>query len=194
MPQRNLEMNQFSKPSMSRPLFEEPSEECERLDPWTGPKGFMIGGMALPTKNELGQQYFDAADLLLDAIKREVMEDYKLANPVLFLYRHAIELLLKSFIGSKGHNLTALAKKYEIAVKSKFGEDPPPWIMARLREIAGIDPNSTAFRYSENYNKSIKCDVPVDGEIYVSLQHLAEAMAVLRVALLLVWESGSASF
>lgn len=56
--------------ALERPLFEEPSSACERPDPWTGPKGFMFGGMALPTKLELGHQYYEAASLLVDAIKR----------------------------------------------------------------------------------------------------------------------------
>lgn len=176
--------------AMSQPLFEEPSEECERPDPWTGPKGFMIGGMALPAKDELSQQYFDAANLLLDAIKRDQLEDYKLVNPVLFLFRHFTELLLKSFIGSSGHDLAKLADEFEAAVKTKFGHSPPDWITTRLKEIAKIDPNSTAFRYSENYDKTLKRHVPVDGEVYVNLNHLEEAMKALRIGLLTVWESG----
>ena len=63
---------------------------------------------------------FDAANLLIDAIKRDEMEDYKLVNPSLFLYRHAIELMLKSFVGSFGHDLASLAEKFEAAVKNRF--------------------------------------------------------------------------
>jgi hypothetical protein len=138
----------------------------------------------------MGQQYFDAANLLIDAIKRDELEDYKLVNPVLFLYRHSIEMLLKSFIGSTGHNLAALADGFEAAVNNRVGRAPAAWIMARLKEIARIDPNSTAFRYSENYDRTLKQNVCVEGEIYVSLNHLEEAMKVLWIALLSVWESG----
>lgn len=173
---------------MTRPLFEEPTEEIERPDPWTGPKGFMIGGMALPTKDELSQQYFDAAKLLLDAIKRDELEDYRLVNPVLFLYRHSVELLLKSFVGSTGHNLANLAAAFEDAFRQRVGEAPPSWVLSRLREISAIDPNSTAFRYSENYDKAAKRHAPVDGEIYVSLNHLEEAMDALNEALRVLWE------
>jgi len=183
-------MNVFTESAMNRPLFEEPAEEIERPDPWTGPKGFMIGGMALPTRDGLSQQFFEAANILLGAIKRDELEDYRLVNPVLFLYRHSIELLLKSFIGSTGHNLAALAHDFETAVKKRFGHAPSPWMIARLREIAAIDPNSTAFRYSENYDKARKMHVAVDGEMYVSLNHLEEAMQALRLALLSVWDSG----
>src|ERR1019366_6638655 len=99
---------------MSRPIFEEPTPEIERTDPWSGPQGFMIGGMALPTKAELGQQYFDAASILIEAIRRGDCEDYRLANPALFLYRHWIELTIKSLIGPgvKGHDLGELAEMF----------------------------------------------------------------------------------
>jgi hypothetical protein len=178
----------FKQSAMTRPLFEDPTEEIERPDPWTGPKGFVIGGMALPTKEELSQQYFDAAKLLLDAIKRDELEDYKLVNPVLFLYRHSLELLLKSFVGSTGHSLASLAAAFEAAVKQRSGEAPPIWVLSRLREVSKIDPNSTAFRYSENYDQALKRHAPVDGELYVSLNHLGEAMNALNQALRSLWE------
>jgi hypothetical protein len=174
---------------MIRPLFEEPSPAIERSSPWAGPKGFLIGGMALPIKEELSLQYFDAANLLLKAIHNDEMEDYRLVNPVLFLYRHSIELMLKSFVDSTGHDLAALADKFAAVVKQRFGEEPPAWIMVRLKEIAQIDPNSTAFRYSENYNRQLKQHVPVDGELYISLSHLREVMETLNAGLVSVWRS-----
>lgn len=178
-------MNVFPESAMTRPLFEEPSPELERIEPWFGPKGFMIGGMALPKEQELGQQYFDAANILVETIKRGDWEDYKLANPALYLYRHSIELTIKSLIGPavKGHNLAALADRFESTVWERFGQEVPGWITARLKEIAAIDPNSTAFRYSQNYDKQLKRDVPVDGELHVDLGHLQDAMRVLNAAL-----------
>jgi len=78
------------------PLFEEPTIEIERNDPWEGPLGFLIGGMALPSKADLSTQYFHAAECLLESIRQRHVEDYTVANPVLFLYGHSIEMLLKS--------------------------------------------------------------------------------------------------
>jgi hypothetical protein len=80
-----------------RPLFEEPTSACEREDPWSGPKGFMFGGMGLPTRPYLdtAQQYFDAANLLISDIESLRIEDYNLANPIFFLYRHWLELMVK---------------------------------------------------------------------------------------------------
>lgn len=169
--------------ALERPLFEEPSSACERPDPWTGPKGFMFGGMALPTKLELGHQYYEAASLLVDAIKRDELEDYRLANPVLYLYRHWLELALKSLIGTDahGHDLGQLASEFESTMRGTTGSVLPSWIARRVKEVAAIDPNSTAFRYAENRDRITKRDVPVDGEIYVNLNHLREAMEALHL-------------
>ncbi len=138
---------------MSRPLFEEPTADIERDDASSGPYGVLIGGAANPAKAELARQYFEAADLLLETIKqRGESEDYTLANPALFLYRHSLELMLKAIVGTsvKGHSLAALADEFETFVREKFQQQVPNWLTARLREIAAVDPNSTAFRYAEN--------------------------------------------
>jgi hypothetical protein len=160
-------MSIFTEAAITRPLFEEPSDAIERTDPWSGPQGFMIGGMALPTKAEPGQQYFDAATILIQAIQRGECEDYRLANPGL---------------GIKGHDLRELAGMFESTVKERFGEKVPSWITARLKELAEIDPGSTAFRYGENYDRQRKADVSVDGELYVDLGNLQAVMAALNAA------------
>lgn len=180
----------MNRVDVTRPLFEEPSEASERSDPWSGPKGFMIGGMSLPTKFDLGQEYFDAANTLIEAIRRNEIEDYRVANPVLFLYRHSLEMTLKGMIGigARGHDLSALADMLEV----KYQGDMPKWVTARLKEIAAIDPNSTAFRYAENRDKQSKRDVRVDGEIYVSLNHIQALMNVLNSKLLSI--SGASMF
>jgi hypothetical protein len=174
----------LNESAATRPLFEEPSDEIERIDPFSGPKGFMFGGMCTTTKQDLGQQYFEAANLLICAIKRDELEDYKLAHPVLFLYRHSIELTLKSLIewmdapNVWGHDLASLAERFAKAVRRKFGQEVPNWIIDRIKEIAAMDPDSTTFRYDV---------VPAGGELYVSLAHLQEAMKALNAALCSVW-------
>jgi hypothetical protein len=98
----------------TRPLFEEPTAACEREDPWSGPKGFMFGGMCPPPEpyKDTAQQYFDAANLLISDIENLKIEDYNLANPIFFLYRHWLELMAKEIIGPvRGHNLETLANK-----------------------------------------------------------------------------------
>ena len=82
----------FTNEAMNRPLFEEPGDQVVRENPFSGPQGFMVGDEFTPTLAEMGQQYFDAAHLLIETIKRGEWEDYKLVSPALFLYRHSLEL------------------------------------------------------------------------------------------------------
>jgi hypothetical protein len=167
----------------NRPLFEEPTSACEREDPWSGPKGFMFGGMGLPNRPymETAQQYFDAANLLISDIENLRIEDYNLTNPIFFLYRHWLELMAKEIIGPvHGHNLEVLANKLNSHLQTQ-GIVVPKWVISRFKEIAAIDPGSTTFRYSDRY---------IPGETYVSLPHLRRAMAVLNAVLLSLAERG----
>jgi hypothetical protein len=175
----------FTEEAKVRPLFEEPSDASVRQDPWSGPRGFMLGGMSLPTKSELGEQYFDAAYLLLESIKSNQWEDYKLVNPALYLFRHALELQIKALLGAsaKTHDLAALADQLDSKALAQDGQRAPPWIIARLKEFAAVDPGSTAFRYAQTYSRELRRDVEVDGEVYVSLLHLQRAMLALYAAL-----------
>jgi hypothetical protein len=143
----------------------------------------MFGGMFLPagTNGEMAQQYFDAANLLVADIEHDRLEDYKLASPILYLYRHWLELMIKSIIGGcREHNLGKLAKRLN-SYLWKRGVEVPDWIMTRLKEMNAIDPDSTAFRYAEDR---------IAGEIYVSLSHLKRAMATLNLALSSVASKG----
>jgi hypothetical protein len=175
----------FTDAQMHRPLFEEPTPELERSSPTDGPPGFMIGGMANLAYPHIGQQYYDAAVLLLEAIKFGDATDDQLAHPVLYLYRHSVELFLKAALGSaaKTHDLAVLAAQFRALVKAEFNAELPAWIDSRINELAAIDPNSTSFRYSETWNKTAKKDVPLEGEFHVNLAHLKDAMWALNVAL-----------
>lgn len=176
----------FTREAMNRPLFEEPGDHIVREDPLSGPQGFMVGDEFTPTRVGMAQQYFDAAHLLLESIKRGDWEDYKLVSPALFLYRHSLELLVKGLLGAspRTHDLSELADMLDAASTARWGRQAPAWIINRLKEIAAIDPGSTAFRYGENYDRAIKANVPpVPSAMYVSLPHLQRAMLTLNAAL-----------
>jgi hypothetical protein len=163
------------------PLFVEPSNAFERDDPYTGVKSFVVGGMSQPTYRELSLQYFDSAYLLIETIKRCDWADYLLVNPVLFLYRHPLELLLKSIlpVSKKSHDLLALADQYNVLVLTRNGLPPPKWIYFRLKELAEIDPGSTSFRYAEKRDKLQNRNVSVEGEIFVDILKLQRIMAAI---------------
>lgn len=175
----------FTEEAMTRPLFQEPTPDIEREDPFSGPKGFMYGGMSQATMASLAEEYFDAGDLILEAIKRDDIEDYKLANAALFLFRHAAELILKAGLGQfdRTHDLSRLADAFAAFVKKDHNENVPQWITDRLKELAAIDPGSLAFRYGEYCDPLDKESISLNGEIYVDLWHLQAAMKALKAAL-----------
>lgn len=179
-------MTVFSNEQMTRPLFEEVTPQHERCDEWSSASSFIVGGMANLKFQHLGQQYFNAAHLLAEHIRsREYFSDYELSNPVLYLYRHSIELFLKAILrdAAKTHDLYTLSVEYQEFIRSHFGSEVPDWIINRMNELAAVDPNSTAFRYNTNYNKGSKSDVPILGEFNVDLEHLQNAMLALNSAL-----------
>ena len=178
-------MSTSSERDRERSLFEEPTEAIERVDAWDGPLGFLVGGMANQSRLQLAEQYFDAASVLTEGILARRWEDYRLVNPILFLYRHALELLLKTVMedSAKTHHLGELVDALVMYVKNEFHTDIPQWIPSRIREFALIDPNSTAFRYSENRDPATKQYGAVDGEFHVDLLHLQWVMNEIKLAL-----------
>ena len=105
---------------------------------------------------EIKAKVFAAANELVDAIKEKRIADYQVGNAALFLYRHSCELILKAALpaSKRTHDLTGLTDSFVEMVKRKYGQDVPAWIVRRMKELAAIDPNSTAFRYG-NYGTPI---------------------------------------
>jgi hypothetical protein len=183
----------LTKEAMTRPLFEPLSAEHERPDEWSGPLGFVIGGMAthaMQTERDgaLAEQYFNAATTLIDDIIDRRIADFEVANAALFLYRHCFELLLKAGLPADiraknySHHLGNLAKSYAHH-KRQAGYDVPGWVLRRCEELASIDPSSEAFRYGEYGSPKGADGSPIADEIHVDLHHLRSAMLALNAAL-----------
>jgi hypothetical protein len=183
----------FTKDSMSRPLFEPLSEKHQRSDEWSGPLGFVIGGMAsYPVGSErdgaLAEQYFNAAVTLIDAIIDQRIADYQVANAALFLYRHCFELLLKAGLPPKVrdekdiHHLGKLAHSYAHHMRVA-GKTVPSWVVKRCEELASVDPGSEAFRYGQHATPKTLDGSAIEHEIHIDLWHLKDAMWALNTEL-----------
>ena len=166
------------------PLFRNAGEDDQREDGYSEPHGFLIGGMTAVERVELADQYLKAANLLVGSIRKKQVGDFEIAYPVLFLYRHALEVLIKHFIGREvnHHRLDALADDLVSFVRDHHGQKVPSWIVNRLREIARIDPTSEAFRYGEDRYMS-KDRSPVPYETYIRVGELHDLMNTLYAAL-----------
>jgi len=175
----------FTEEAMTRPLFAELTGDHAREDEWSGPHGFAIGGMMQANTASLAEEYFVAANELMDAIREKRIADYRVGNAALFLYRHSCELLLKAALpdAKRVHDLISLTDSFVEMVKERYGQDVPAWIVRRMKELAAIDPNSTAFRYGEYRTPIDADDSPIEFEAYVSLSHLQAAMLALNTAL-----------
>lgn len=166
------------------PLFRDPGEDDQREDGYSAPYGFLIGGLTSFERIELAEQYLKAANLLVESIRKQQVGDFEIAYPVLFLYRHALEVLIKYFLGKdvNHHRLDALADELVRFVRDQHGEAVPSWIVSRLREIAQIDPTSQAFRYGEDrYEPQQRRPVPY--ETYVRVVELRDVVNTLYAAL-----------
>ncbi|TPL76259.1 hypothetical protein FJ941_25590 [Mesorhizobium sp. B2-3-13] len=178
----------FTEEAMTRPLFEELAEHHARENGWSGPHGFALGGMMQANNASLAEEYFAAANELIEAIKDQRVEDYRVGNAALFLYRHACELILKAALpGQKRiHDLIALTDSFVEMVRTRYKQDVPEWIVRRMRELAAIDPQSTGFRYGDYGTPIDGNDLPVGFEAYISVPHLQAAMLALNTALVRV--------
>jgi hypothetical protein len=189
--------NDDSSPTQSaqsawRPLFEPVSEQHERQDEWSHPLGFVIGGMAtraIPAERDaaLADEYFTAANVLLDAILDQRVADYQVTNSALFLFSHCIEMWLKAGLplevrNENIHHLGKLAKQYENHQKLS-GRAVPPWVIARCEELAAAGRHSQAFRYGE-YGDYGRENEFLD-ERHVDLYHLRSVMTKLKAVLAL---------
>lgn len=154
-------------PDLSRPLFEEVPDELDETWTW----GVLTGGMAWKEGALPAREFLTAANLLVDRALAHGDTAPDLRNPILFLYRHAIELALKDAVQTykPTHGLTELIE----ALERKHGASLDPTVRARLDEWVMHDPASTAYRYGK-----APAGVPAE-ERWIDLRHLREVMDFL---------------
>ena len=111
----------------------------------------MVGDEFIPTRIEMAQQYFDAAHMMLKSIKRGDWDDYTLVKPP-SISTGIRSNRRKGLLGraTRTHDLAALADEFSAGYFARWQKFVPGWIIDRPKEIAAIDPGSTAFRYGEN--------------------------------------------
>lgn len=146
----------FERLYLHTPLLQEPPEELDE----TWRHGFLwIGGHG-QGRFELARHYRYAAEKLLDqALKDGETHDW--LCPVLFTYRHTLELYLKT-IGNITEHTHSLAKCVEL-VEKLHGEQFPPRARRWIEELDKIDPHpGTIFRYEADNAKQDYAEYWVD--------------------------------
>lgn len=135
----------------------------------------MLNGGPVDGYLELARNYKRSADALLDsALKSREARDW--GYPVLFGYRHALELYLKIIgrIEEPTHSLRECVDQIEKRLKQKIGSPIREWIL----EFDQIDPHGTAFRYADDEAGTLRY-----AEFWVDFLQLKYAMGVIFEAL-----------
>lgn len=158
-------------PKLNTSLFQDVSEEI--TDNWL--HGVLIGGMA-SSEEMLAQAYKNAGDALV-AEALGSREPYLIGEPIIFLYRHTLELYLKLVVKptKKNHDLRTLFSEFERILEVEHKRRVADWVKVRIEEFINIDPGSFSFRYTHK----LRGDLSVGGELWVDLDQLRTVMNVL---------------
>ena len=125
------------------PLLQEPPEDLDE----TWRYGIFLNGGGVDEFLELTRSYRESAAALLDSALNSGEPCYW-GYPVLFAYRHALELYLKIIgdIQDPIHGLQKCIQRVESRHKQKIPFPIREWII----ELDKLDPRGTAFRYAND--------------------------------------------
>jgi hypothetical protein len=117
---------------------------------WT--HGAILGGMAHGAYDQLAvaDSYVRAGDTLVERVLQGG-EGYELVYPILFTYRHAVELHLKIVLrpSRRTHKLNGLLADFCNYVQRVFQQQVPKWFTVVISEFATFDRDSMVFRYED---------------------------------------------
>ncbi|MEI4263835.1 hypothetical protein [Roseovarius sp. D0-M9] len=129
-------------------LFWETEIEFERFDEWSEPKAFAFGDMDMLEEKNLGQiaeNYFRCADVLIERVLKNDLEDFVAQFPIIYLTRHAVEVMLKRIVLAQSGEPAGNEHSLHKLANMVSGVDP--WALRRIQELNAIDPNSEDLRY-----------------------------------------------
>jgi len=139
--------------------------------------------------------YKEAADSLVDSIASRKGSADSLFFPIVFLYRHYVEIRLKSLLHDGGqlldqkhnkereHQLSKLWPKVRSILDELWPNEEGEDLKAMdslIAQFEKVDPRSTTFRYPKDFDgsNSLKLDVPM-----VNLRNLAEVVGAMSIIL-----------
>jgi hypothetical protein len=160
---------------MRRPIFEDPPDDMEHragalLLNWDGNAGV--------APSEVSSAFRIAAERLLDAALAH-NQSWEAAHPILFCYRHGLEVSLKSLVpgAPRDHGLAQLSAALQTRLVCRYPQEQLAWLSACIAEFDHVDPRSTAFRYADAVPTSR------NPELWVDFHHLRATAATLFDAL-----------
>ena len=156
-------------------IFNEPPEDLDET--WT--HGALMGGMSGYSDESLAPAYFSAGAALIDHVLEGDERGQDFVCPILYLYRHGIELYLKVIVqpSVRNHGLGSLLEGFCRHVRERYKEDVPAWVTRPITELAKFDPASD-FRYGRSRSQRLANE----GEFWVDLKALKRTMALIEYA------------
>lgn len=134
----------------------------------------LFGGMVDGAHDDysLANNFRMAGDILIQR-GLEHFGAYELLYPVLYNYRHAIELYLKAIVKpvKRNHDLAGLMNQFKNLLKERHNVNVPTWFENVIEEFNKFDPDSTTFRYPGQTNAS--------EELMVNLPELQKIMSII---------------
>jgi hypothetical protein len=147
-----------------------PFDRVNERWPTKGDRIFSPGGDARPANSigernyRLGKGYKLAGDVLVQNFLGEPRDHDNLIYPILYCYRHYIEVTLKEVVedhgqwvgitlSKKDHNLPELWKLFlqiAVAYHNDPSDDAAVAVSGCINEFAQVDPGSFAFRYARD--------------------------------------------
>ena len=140
----------------------------------------VLGGMADGAYDS--RSVADAFKLAGDVLVKEVStrsETYELVYPILYNYRHCLEVYLKAITGPKnGHHLRPLLDDLSRFTKAEYGLRLPRWVRVCILEFDEFDRQSTTFRFADN--RVVSRVTGDSGEFLIDLPGLKKIMDTLQ--------------
>ncbi len=112
-------------------------------------------------------------------------ESWEAAYPILFCYRHALELYIKALLpaGTQGHRLSELVRAIKPWLDKQYPASQVAWLTGRIAEFDRLDPNSTVFRYPDGPATAYRGGQDPWPETWVDFRRLRRSTAKMFQAL-----------
>jgi hypothetical protein len=155
-----------------RTIFEEPPDDIEHR------VGALVLNWAGATGREgleMARAYATAGSRLLDAACA-ANESWESVDPILFCFRHALELYLKALASGNGrrvHPLDELAGRLHRGLQGSYRPEQLNWLCDRVGEFSRVDSRSTSFRYHDSV------EAGREAELWIDFAHLRAVMAAI---------------
>ena len=143
-------------PDLNRAIFDRPPDSLGEDE---SHNGHLVLAMGVMEAIEIAQASAVAGDRLLAEAQRSG-ETWEAAHPILYCYRHALELYLRAWVQpeKRNHYLNVLWS----ALHNRILEDHIAWLGNRVLEFHHVDQRSAAFQYHDAHPQGIEPELWVD--------------------------------